>query len=319
MQKAMQPKTSLTYEFFNGLRGALKVDVDLGAESWFRCGGSADMVYEPADVDDLQDFLRAWPKNQPLHIIGKMANTIVRDGGLRGCAVRLGRTMASVNVTQDCRIDVMAGALNGTVASAAVKSGIAGLEFLSGVPGSLGGAVAMNAGAYGTEISDVLVSVQAVNREGAVHTLTKGDLMMSYRHTKLPEGMIIVSALLQGQAGDIDAVKAHLQEIKKKRNDTQPIKESTGGSTFANPSADDLKAAGLPEGMRAWELIDQVGGRGFMIGGAQMSEKHCNFMINTGDAMAGDLENLGDEMRDRVREKFGLELHWEIKRIGERL
>lgn len=313
----MQPK--LSYDFLSEIRGRLRENVALGEQSWFRCGGSADLVYEPADIEDLQSFLKAWPKHEPLNIVGKMANTIVRDGGLRGCTIQFGKAMSSVEIIDGERIAAQAGALNGTVCAAAVKNSIGGLEFLSGVPGSIGGAVAMNAGAYGAEVKDVLVNVKALERQGALHVLSAHDLQMGYRHTKLPEGMVIVSALFKGQLGKRDQLKAHLQEIKRKRNETQPIKDDTGGSTFANPKPQDLKAARLREDMRAWEIVDAVGGRGLKIGGAQMSEKHCNFMINTGDATAADLEALGDELILRAQEKFGLTLHWEIKRIGERV
>ncbi|MCD8562790.1 MAG: FAD-binding protein, partial [Alphaproteobacteria bacterium] len=201
----------------------------------------------------------------------------------------------------------------------ALKAGIGGLEFLSGIPGKVGGALAMNAGAYGTEVKDVLVEAQGLLPDGSLHILSPADLKMSYRHTELPQGLILTSAILRGRPEAYDTVKARLTDIKEKRNASQPIREKTGGSTFANPSTEDLARAGLPEGTRAWQMVELVGGRGLKIGGAQMSEQHCNFMINTGDAKASDLEALGDELIHRAQDKWGLALRWEIKRIGEAL
>ena len=320
--------------FKNELRGTLTKNAPLGAQSWFRCGGTADLLFEPADLDDLQGFLSQYchpersegsevtsdPLSQApqddIVVLGGLANTIIRDGGVRGCVIRLGKAFAGVEVLDECRIKAGAGALNGTVAAAAAKAGIGGLEFLSGIPGTVGGALAMNAGAYGTEVKDVLIGVTGIDRAGEIHHLGVEDLNMSYRHTDIPEGMIFAGATFKGTPEDKTSVKARLKEIKQKRQDTQPIADKTGGSTFANPSAEELQTAGLPAGMRAWEIVEKVGGRGFSIGGAQMSEKHCNFMINTGDATAADLESLGEEMRKRAHEEFGLTLHWEIKRIG---
>ncbi len=301
-----------------GIRGQITENAPLGAQSWFRCGGAADLLFKPADSDDLAEFLRQWPLKQPLTIIGDMANTIVRDGGLRGATIQLGKAFADVQVLDEHYIQAGCGALNGNVAAAAVKAGIGGLEFLSGIPGSLGGALRMNAGAYGREIKDVLVGVNAITRAGHEVRIVPEDLKMGYRHTELPEEMIFTSAILKGVTENYDSVKARITEIKKKRNDTQPIKEKTGGSTFANPSPAELRKAGLPEDMRAWQVVEKVGGRGLMIGGAQMSEKHCNFMINTGEATATDLEMLGDEIRKRARHDLGLDLHWEIQRVGEK-
>lgn len=300
------------------VRGELIENAPLGAQSWFRCGGTADLLFKPADIDDFSEFLKQWPVKQPLTILGGLANTIVRDGGIRGGCVQLGKAFATVQVLDEHYIQAGCGALNGNIAAAAVKAGIGGLEFLSGIPGSLGGALRMNAGAYGSEMKDVLIGVNTVNRSGMPIRIVPEDLKMSYRHTELPEELIFVSAILKGVAEDYDTVKARITEIKKQRNETQPIKESTGGSTFANPSPKELKRAGLPEDLRAWQVVEKVGGRGLMMGGAQMSEKHCNFMINTGGATAADLENLGNEIQNRAKHEFGLDLHWEIKRIGEK-
>lgn len=289
----------------DSIRGVLTENAPLGAESWFGCGGSADLVFEPADFEDLVTFLKQYPPGESLMVLGGMANTIVRDGGIRGCVIRLGKSFADIEV-HNTQLTVGAGALNGSVAAAAVKNGIGGLEFLSGVPGSLGGALYMNAGAYGSEIKDVLVEATAVNRDGLVKFFKPEDLKMGYRHTHLPDGYIFTHAVLEGRAEDHAKLRECLKDIKKQRQETQPIAEKTGGSTFANP-----------DGQKAWELIDKAGCRGLKIGGAQMSEKHCNFMINTGGATAADLENLGEEVIRRVREKTGIELRWEIKRIGE--
>ncbi|MDB2683098.1 UDP-N-acetylmuramate dehydrogenase [Alphaproteobacteria bacterium] len=298
------------------LKGTLTANATLGSDSWFRCGGTADLLFSPSDFEDLAAFLKS--NTAPITILGGMANTIIRDGGVLGTVIRLGKGCANIEALDNNQIKAEAGALNGSIAAAALKNNIGSLEFLSGIPGTLGGAVKMNAGAYGAEMRNVLVEVHLMDRDGNIHIKTPDELGMSYRHTNINEDMIVIAAILKGQADTYEAVKTHLTEIKKKRNDTQPIKEKTGGSTFANPSAEELKAAGLPETMRAWEIVDKVGGRGLTIGGAQMSEKHCNFMINTGSATATDLESLGDELIRRAQEQLGIALHWEIKRIGEK-
>lgn len=289
----------------------------LGAESWFACGGTADILFQPADLDDLSMFLKDTPPELPVTILGGLANTIVRDGGIRGCVIRLGKPFAEIEV-RGTRIVAGAGALNGTVAAAAAKAGIGGLEFLSGIPGTVGGALRMNAGAYGREVKDTLVAAFGLDRAGRSEALMLDEMHMSYRHCGAPEGLIFTAAAFQGDREDKEIVRARLKEIKERRRDTQPIAEKTGGSTFANPTAEELAAAGLPEGTRAWQLVERVGGRGLKIGGAMMSEKHCNFMINTGTATAADLEDLGDELISRVKNLLGLSLHWEIRRIGER-
>jgi len=291
----------------------------LGERSWFRCGGSAELLFKPGSEEGLSGFLQTYPISKPLTILGGMANCIIRDGGMKGCVIQLGKPFAQLDIMDGHYIKAGAGALNGSVASAAAKAGIGGLEFLSGIPGTLGGALRMNAGAYGTEIKDVLIGAYAMDRAGTTYRLTPDQMQMSYRSTVLPdESMILTGAILKGTPEDKTTVRERLQEIKQKRNDTQPIKEKTGGSTFANPSAEELARAGLPEGTRAWQIVEQVGGRGLRIGGAQMSEKHCNFMINTGNASAADLENLGEELRARAKHQLGLTLHWEIKRLGEK-
>ncbi len=300
------------------LRGEVIENAPLGQQSWFRCGGSADFLFKPADQDDLITFLKTRDQTMPLTVIGGLANTIIRDGGIRGHCVQLGKPFAEVKRLDDLYIEAGCGALNGNVAAAAVKAGIGGLEFLSGIPGSVGGALRMNAGAYGSEVKDVLIGARAVSLIGEEYRFVVDDLKMSYRHTEPPEDVIFTGAIFKGVAEDYETVKARITEIKKKRNDTQPIKEKTGGSTFANPDPKALRLAGLPEDTRAWQVVEKVGGRGLRIGGAQMSEKHCNFMVNNGDATAADLEMLGDTLIRRAQEDLGLTLHWEIKRIGEK-
>ena len=275
------------------------------------------MLFEPADEEDLSEFLKAWPAEDPLLVLGGLANTIVRDGGVRGCVVMLGKSFAGVRA-EGTKIFAGAGTLNGTVAALAAKSGIGGLEFLSGVPGTIGGALRMNAGAYGSETKEMLREVRALNRAGDVQTLYPEDMRMAYRSCGAPDDYIFTRAVFEGAPEETATVRERLKTIKAQRQDTQPIAEKTGGSTFANPSPEMLQAAGHAPGLRAWQLVDMAGARGLKIGGAQMSEKHCNFMINTGEATAADLENLGEEVRARVLEKCGVELHWEIRRVGER-
>ncbi len=293
----------------------LTENAPLGKEGWFGCGGNADVLFSPQNEDELAEFLKY---NYSITILGGMANTIVRDGGIRGVTIRLGRPFAEIKIIGDNHIEAGAGALNGSVAAAAMKAGIGGLEFLSGIPGMVGGALRMNAGAYGTEVKDVLTGVKSINNKGELQRLVPEDLHMTYRHTDVAAGTVFTSAIFKGKKEDYEAVRARMNEIKEKRNATQPIREKTGGSTFANPSPQELNLAGLPADTRAWKVVELVGGRGLKIGGAQMSEMHSNFMINTGDATASDLEMLGEELRKRAHEKFGLNLRWEIQRVGEK-
>lgn len=323
------------------LRGEIVRDAPVGRESWFGCGGNADLLFRPADEEDLSEFLQCWPLREPLTVIGGLANTIVRDGGIRGATVQLGKAFSDIRILGDRFLRAGCGANNASVAAAAAKAGIGGLEFLSGIPGTLGGALRMNAGAYGREMKDVLIGVEALDRGGEKLRIVpahrsenpphpdspmckvKGGeggalLYMSYRHTEIEGDVVFIGAVLKGAAEDYETVRARMNEIKQKRQDTQPIKEFTGGSTFANPTPDELRRADLPEGTRAWQVVEMVGGRGLSIAGAQMSEKHCNFMVNTGGTTAKDLEMLGEEIRARALHQFGLELHWEIQRIGEK-
>jgi UDP-N-acetylmuramate dehydrogenase len=249
-------------------------------------------------------------------VLGGLANTIVRDGGIRGIVIQPDKALSKIDALNETDLYVEAGALNGSVAAAALKAGIGGLEFLSGIPGKMGGALAMNAGAYGAEVKDVLVQLTGLEPEGAARVFRPEDINMSYRHTELPDGVILTSCILRGVPEPYETIKSRLTDIKEKRNATQPIREKTGGSTFANPAPEELAKAGLPEGTRAWKVVELVGGRGLRVGGAMMSEQHCNFMINTGTASAADLEALGEELIRRARDQFGLELRWEIKRVG---
>lgn len=289
------------------VRGKLREGAQLSKVTWFQVGGPADVMFRPADEDDLITFLKDKPAKMPVTVIGVGSNLLVRDGGIRGVVIRLGRPFTDVEV-KDGAVRAGAGALDLNVAQTAQMNGIAGLEFLSGIPGTIGGALRMNAGAYGTEIKDVLLSATAVDGQGNVHTVTPDEMDMTYRHCGLPEDWIFTSAILRASSGDPADIAKRMAEIQDARAGSQPIKSRTGGSTFANPAPD-----------RAWEVIDAAGCRGLTIGGAQMSEQHCNFMINTGDATALDLEQLGDEVRKRVKEHSGVELRWEIRRIGERL
>tara|TARA_R110000803_G_C11958275_1_gene318424 strand:- start:342 stop:1286 length:945 start_codon:yes stop_codon:yes gene_type:complete len=289
------------------VRGKLREGAQLSKVTWFQVGGPADVLFRPADFDDLAGFLKNKPTDMPVTVIGVGSNLLVRDGGIRGVVIRLGRPFTDAMI-KDGDIHVGAGALDLNVAQTAQQSGIAGLEFLSGIPGTIGGALRMNAGAYGTEIKDVLVSATAIDGNGLLHTVTPDDMDMTYRHCGVPDDWIFTSAILRGTSGDPGEIANRMAEIQDARAGSQPIKSRTGGSTFANPTPD-----------RAWELIDAAGCRGLTIGGAQMSPHHCNFMINLGTATAFDLEQLGDEVKKRVKDHSGVELRWEIRRIGERL
>lgn len=288
------------------VRGKLRAGVELSKTNWFRVGGEAEVLFRPADEADLAYFLKEKPADVAVTVLGVGSNLIVRDGGLDGVVIRLGGVFVDMKVEGEL-LHCGAGALDLNVAQLAQQHGLAGLEFLSGIPGTIGGALRMNAGAYGREIKDVLVEARVMDAEGNVHNLKPADMDFSYRRTHgVPEGWIFLGCTLRGKAGDKDAITAEMQRISDARGETQPIKSRTGGSTFKNP-----------EGHKAWQLVDEAGCRGLTIGGAQMSELHCNFMINTGDATARDLEALGEEVRRRVKEKSGVELEWEIRRIGK--
>lgn len=286
------------------LRGRVQADAALAPFTWFRAGGAAEALVRPADTDDLAAFLRALPLDVPVHVIGACSNLIVRDGGLPGVTIRLARGFSAVTLDAD-GIVAGAAALDVTVAEHAAAAGMTGLEFLSGIPGSIGGAVAMNAGAYGAELSSVLDWAEVVTRAGEPRRLTPVQLALTYRHAALPAGAVVTRVRLRGIAGAPALIAARMAEIKAAREATQPVRARTGGSTFRNP-----------DGMKAWELIDAAGCRGLTRGGAAVSGKHCNFLINTGGATAADLEGLGEEVRRRVLAATGVALDWEIRRMG---
>lgn len=287
------------------LKGRVEVQAALGALTWFRVGGPADFLVKPADAEDLAQFLGKLPEETPLTVIGAASNLIVRDGGIRGVVIRLARGFSNIQVETD-GIVCGAAALDATVAEHAAAAGLGGLEFLSGIPGSIGGAVVMNAGAYGSDVKAVLDWAEIVTRQGEIRRLTAEELPLSYRHSQLPPGAVVIRARLRAQAAEPSLIAARMAEIRDSRTKTQPVRARTGGSTFANPP-----------GQKAWELIDAAGCRGLTRGGAQVSELHCNFLLNTGGASAADLEGLGEEVRRRVQATTGVTLEWEIKRIGQ--
>ena len=290
------------------LRGRVERDAPLGPATWFRVGGPADMLVRPADLDDLLLLLRDMPADMPLTILGAASNLVIRDGGIAGVVLRLARGFGEVVVEADGGIIAGAAALDVTVAETAAAAGLAGLEFLVGIPGSIGGAVAMNAGAYGVEIKDVLDWAEIATPEGLLR-LDAAALHFAYRHAQLPVRGVVVRARLRAIAGYKPAIAARLAEIRAAREATQPVRARTGGSTFKNPHGD----------RKAWELIDAAGCRGLRHGAAQVSEKHCNFLLNLGGASAADIEALGEEVRARVLAHSGIALEWEIRRIGRAL
>ena len=290
------------------LRGRVQFDAPLAPSTWFRAGGHAEALVRPADAEDLARFLRDLPHTVPVHVIGACSNIIIRDGGLPGVTIRLARGFSAITPHAD---GVTAGgaALDVTIAEHAAGAELAGLEFLCGIPGSIGGAVAMNAGAYGGELAGVLAWADVVTRSGEQRRLSAADLAMTYRHASLPVGAIVVRAQLIARRGSAAVIAARMAEIRDDRERSQPVRARTGGSTFRNPQPHFSTH-------KAWELIDMAGCRGLLRGGAQVSEKHCNFMINTGAATAADLEGLGEEVRRRVFAATGVRLEWEIRRIG---
>ena len=288
------------------VRGRVQFNVALGAFTWFRVGGPADVVFRPADEQDLADFLKGLPADIPVTVIGVGSNLLVRDGGVRGVVIRLGGDFNSLTVGEDT-IETSAAGLDSTIAQTAQQHGRTGLEFLSGIPGTIGGALRMNAGAYGRETKDVVLAATAIDRTGTLHDLSPADMGFTYRHCAVPEDWIFLKATLAAPSGDPAVIALRMDDIRVSREASQPIRSRTGGSTFANPP-----------GARAWELIHQAGCRGLVKGGAMISEKHSNFLINTGTATAADLEDLGEEVRERVRNLTGITLQWEIRRIGDR-
>jgi UDP-N-acetylmuramate dehydrogenase len=290
------------------LRGRVQFDAPLAPSTWFRAGGYAEALVRPADADDLAQFLRNLPHTVPVHTIGACSNIIVRDGGLPGVTIRLARGFSAIATHAD-GVTAGAAALDVTISEYAAAAELGGLEFLCGIPGSIGGAVAMNAGAYGGEIANVLAWADIVTRGGEQRRLSAADLSMTYRHASLPVGAIVVRAQLTARAGSAPVIASRMADIRADRERSQPVRARTGGSTFRNPQPHFSTH-------KAWELIDAAGCRGLTRGGAQVSVKHCNFMINTGNATAADLEGLGEEVRRRVLAATGVRLEWEIRRIG---
>ena len=284
----------------------------LAPYTWLRVGGKADAFFIPKDEADLAHFLSSTPGDIPVTILGVASNTLVRDGGIRGVVIRLGPSFAKVTI-DGLSVTAGAAALDNMVAKKAAGAGIAGLEFYAGIPGTIGGALRMNAGCYGGETKDVLKSVVALDRRGRRQEMSLADMGYAYRHSDAAQDLIFTQAAFEGTSDSPEAITARMDAITARREDSQPIREKTGGSTFKNP--DQAQSCGRS----AWKVIDAAGGRGFRVGGAQMSEKHCNFMINTGEASAADLETLGETIRQKVKASQGVDLHWEVKRIGERL
>lgn len=289
------------------VRGELIENAPMAPLTWFRVGGPAEVLFRPADIDDLASFLAGTPADIPVIVVGVGSNLLVRDGGVAGVVIRLGKAFMFSEALEGHRVRAGAAALDVAVARTAQEAGIAGLEFYRGIPGSIGGALRMNGGAYERETKDALIEVVALDRKGNRHVLSNADMHYTYRHCGASEDLIFVEALYQGRPGDKAEILARMDEITARREASQPIRTKTGGSTFKNPA-----------GHKSWQLIDAAGGRGLRHGGAQVSELHCNFLINTGEASAADLEDLGEEVRARVKSQSGVTLDWEIKRIGER-
>ena len=287
------------------LRGRLIANEPVGPLTWFRVGGPAQALFIPQDEADLAYLLGSLPAQIPVWVLGLGSNVIVRDGGVPGVVIRLGRGFNEVTIGSPCQIEAGAGVPDLKVALAAQQAGLAGLAFLRGIPGAVGGALRMNAGAYGREIKDVLIAAHGIDRQGRARVFSPAEMDFGYRHCGLSEAVILTRAVLRSEPGDQQRIAAEMQAITQARAATQPVKSRTGGSTFKNPA-----------GAKAWELIDRAGCRGLRLGQAEVSELHCNFLINRGEASAQEIETLGELVRARVRERCGVELEWEIKRIG---
>lgn len=288
-----------------GLRGRLLANQSLAELTWFRVGGPAQVLFTPADEDDLAYFLSALPRELPVHVVGVGSNLIVRDGGIPGVVIRLSPRGFGETGAEGDIVSAGAAALDKRVAETAAAAGIGGLEFYFGIPGTIGGALRMNAGANGAETKDVLIEATGIGRDGAKHVLGNADMKFAYRSCGVDPSIIFTSARFRGAIAVPEAIRARMNEVQSHRETAQPIREKTGGSTFQNPP-----------GHSAWKLIDAAGCRGLRVGGAQVSEMHCNFLINTGAATGHDIETLGETVRARVKENCGIELHWEIKRVG---
>ncbi len=285
--------------------GRLTPDAPLAPLVWFKSGGKAEWLFEPKDAADLSAFLAALEPDVPVMALGLGSNLIVRDGGVPGVVVRLGKAFAAVEQLDEVTLRCGGGASGILVSSTARDAGIGGLEFLRSIPGTVGGFVRMNGGAYGRETADILVDCEVVLRSGERKVLSRDDLGYTYRHSALPEGAVVIAATFRGTPSDPAAISAEMDRIAEAREASQPLRTKTGGSTFKNPPGD-----------KAWRLVDAAGCRGLMRGGAQVSEKHCNFLINTGSATSDDIEALGEDVRRRVKETQGVELEWEIQRVG---
>jgi UDP-N-acetylmuramate dehydrogenase len=288
-----------------GLRGRLTANAMMADITWFRVGGPAQVLFSPADEADLAAFLSVLPTHVPVTVVGLGSNLLVRDGGYEGVIIRLGKGFADITVEPDHRIRAGTAVPDQKLARASADAGLAGLAFYRGIPGSIGGALRMNAGAHGRETTDVLVSARAVDRSGTIHELTHADMGFTYRHSAVPADWIFTSATFQGSPGDPSAILAEMDEVAAYREQHQPVREKTGGSTFKNPP-----------GHSAWKLVDAAGCRGLRVGGAKVSEMHCNFLINDQNATAQDIERLGETVRARVLAHSGITLHWEIIRLG---
>jgi len=288
------------------LRGRLLANQPLAEVTWFRVGGPAQALFVPQDERDLAYFLSRLPADVPVTMVGLGSNLIVRDGGVAGVVIRLGKGFGEIRIEPGARVRAGAAVPDVKVARAAQEAGIAGLAFLRGIPGAIGGALRMNAGAYGRETADALIEARGVNREGGARVFSNADMGFSYRHCGLAADIVFTEALFRGAPGDLAAIAAEMEKITEAREATQPIKTRTGGSTFKNPP-----------GQKAWQLIDAAGCRGLRVGAAQVSALHCNFLINLGGASAADIETLGETVRRRVKENSGVVLEWEIKRIGQ--
>ncbi len=287
--------------------GKLTPNAPLAPLVWFKSGGAAEWLFEPKDLADLQQFLRGLDPKVPVMALGLGSNLIVRDGGVPGVVVRLGKAFAKVSKGADLTLDCGGGASGILVSSTARDNGIAGLEFLRSIPGTVGGFVRMNGGAYGGEVKDILIDCDVVLRDGSLVTLPVSDLHYTYRHSELPDGAIVVAARFKGRPGVPGDIQSEMDRISASREASQPLRSKTGGSTFKNPP-----------GHKAWQLVDEAGCRGLTLGGAQVSEKHTNFLLNLGDATSSDIEALGEEVRRRVKDKSGVELEWEIQRVGKK-
>ncbi len=287
------------------VRGRMELDKPLAEFTWFRVGGPADVLYSPADEEDLAGFLAALDEDIPVQVIGVGSNLLVRDGGIPGVVIRLGRGFGQMAVEDGFQVRSGTSVPDVRLAQFALQQGITLLTFLRGIPGTIGGALRMNAGAHGGETRDILVEARGIDRKGKLHIMSNEDMGYGYRSSTAPADMIFTSALFQGAQGDRDDIKAHMDEITAAREASQPIRSRTGGSTFKNP-----------EGEKSWQLIDAAGMRGFAIGPAKVSDMHCNFLINEGGATAAQIEQLGETVKARVKENSGIDLHWEIKRVG---